>query len=108
LARNYGRKRALCQGSVTDLATTCASEKCDFTDRERRKVVVQHEALSFLSFETFQLLHVFRRAERGSYQGLGFTAREDRRAMGARQNRNFDTDLADLVEGAAVRAPPAL
>ena len=41
-------------------------------------------------------------AERGGDQGLGFSAGEQRGAVRARQHADFDVDLADLVEFAAV------
>ena len=50
-----------------------------------------------------QALHVIARAERGSNQGLSLTARKNRRSVGARQNSDFDPDVADLVKLASIR-----
>ena len=63
---------------------------------------MQHEALLGLAFEDFQPLHVVGGAERGGDQRLRFAAGEDRRAVRARQNADFDPDSANLVEGAAI------
>ena len=70
--------------------------------RKRREVVVQHEALLGFAFEDFEALHVVAGAQGGGDQRLGFAAGEDGRAVGARQDADFDPDIADLVEGAAV------
>ena len=85
-------KRPLCQRSVTDLATACAAQERHFADRERREVVVQHEALLGFAFETFHALHVFFGAQRGCNQRLRLAAGEDRRTVGARQHIDFDPD----------------
>ena len=41
-------------------------------------------------------------AQRDGHQRLRFAAREQRRTVRARQHADFDGDLADLVEGAAI------
>ena len=66
---------------------------------------MQHEALLGFAFERFQPLHVFAGAQRGGNQRLGFAAGEDRRTVRARQHADFDPDIADLVELAAIRTP---
>ena len=66
---------------------------------------MEHEPLFGFAFEDFEALHVVAGAERCRHQGLGFAAGEDGRAVGARQDADFDPDVADLVEGARVRAP---
>ncbi len=101
-------KRALGQGAVADLATAGAAQERHFAHRERREVVVQHEALLGFAFEGFQPLHVLAGAERGGDQRLGFAAGEDRRTVRARQHADLDPDVADLVELAAVRTTLAL
>ena len=81
---------------------------CDFADRERREVVVEHEALPRLAVDHLDLLLVVGGAERGGDERLGLAAREHRRAVGARQHADFDRDRADLVERAAVEPLAAL
>jgi len=55
------------------------------------------------AFENFEALHVITRAKGGGYQGLGFAAGENRGAVGARKNSDFDPDGTNLVEGTAIR-----
>ena len=97
-----GGDGTLRQRAMADFAAAGAAQKRNFTNRERREVVVQHEALLGFAFEDFQALHVVAGAEGGGDQGLGFAAGEDGGAVGAGQNADFDPDIADLVEGAAV------
>ena len=87
---------------MTDLATAGAAQERHFANRERREVVVQHEALLGFAFEGLQPLHVFAGAQRGRDQRLRFAAGEDRRTVGAGQHADFDPDIADLVELAAI------
>ena len=88
---------------MTDLATACAAQERHFAHRERREVVVQHEALLGFAFEGLKSLHVFAGAERRGDESLCFAAGEDRGTVRARQDADFDPDIADLVELAAVR-----
>ena len=53
-------------------------------------------------FEQFDALLVVLGAERDGDQRLRFAAREERRAVGARQNARFAPDGADFVERAAI------
>ena len=99
---------ALGQSAVADLAASGAAQECNFANRERREVVVQHEALLGFAFEGLQALHVVAGAQRGGDQRLGFAAGEDGRTVGARQHADFDPDIADLVELAAVGTALAL
>ena len=87
---------------MADFAAACAAQKCNFSNRKRRKVIVQHEAFLGFAFEDFEALHVVAGAQGGGDQRLGFAAGEDGGAVGAGQNADFDPDIADLVEGAAV------
>ena len=96
-------QRALGQCAVADLAASRATQEGHFAHRERREVVVQHEALLGFAFEGLQPLHVFAGAQRGGDQRLGFAAGKDRRPVRARQHADFDPDIADLVELAAIR-----
>ena len=63
---------------------------------------MQHEAFLGFAFEDFEALHVVAGAQGGGDQGLGFAAGEDGRSVGAREDADFDPDVANLVEGAAV------
>ena len=103
LIRNDRRNRAFRQRTVTDFTTARAAHETDFTDAERREIVVQHEALEvFASFEQLNALFVVLSAERDRDQRLGFAAREERRTMGAGQHAGFAPDVANFVELAAI------
>ena len=70
---------------------------------------MQHEALErFFLEEQVEPLLVFLGAERGGRQGLRLAAREERRAVRARQNTHFAGDVADFIERAGIRAPVAV
>src|SRR6185503_16889464 len=90
--------------TVADFAAAWARHAADFADRERREVVMQHEALPGFPFEAFDLLCIVGSAERAGDQRLRFAASEDGGAVGARQYAGFDPDRAHLVELAAVEA----
>ncbi len=62
---------------MTDLAAGRAAHELHFPDRERREVVVKHEALEGLAFEVFDLLRFLRRAEGHCDESLGLAAGED-------------------------------
>src|SRR6266704_4879362 len=88
---------------VADFAAARAAEKFHFTDAERRKIVVQHEAVELVLLEEqVEALHVFLSAEGQSGERLGFAAGKKRRAVDAWEQANFAGDLTNLVEGAAV------
>ena len=57
-------ERALGERAVADLAAARAAQRLRLARRERREVVVQHEALPALAGERVDLLLVARRAER--------------------------------------------
>ena len=101
-ARQHRRNRPLRQRSVPDFPSSRAAQKCHFSHRKRRKIIVQHEAFFGFAFEGFEALHVVAGAERSRDQRLGFAAGEDGGTVGARQNADFDPDVANLVEGAAI------
>ena len=88
--------------AMADFAASSSPQKRNLADRERRKVVMQQEALFGFAFEGFKALHVVAGAKRGGYQGLGFAAGEDGGAVSSWQNSDFYPDVADFVEGAAV------
>ena len=77
-------------------------------DRERREVVVQHEALVELAGDVLDLLLVVGGAERAGDQRLRLAAREHDRAVDAGQHAGLGPDRADLVELAAVEADAAV
>src|SRR6202165_5280789 len=87
---------------MANLAASSATHEPDFSHRERRKIVVQHEALLGFAFKALETLHVVAGAERRGNQRLGLAAGEYCAAMCARQNAGFDPDFADLIEGASV------
>ena len=63
---------------------------------------MEHEALPGFPFEALDLLSVLGGAKRAGDERLGFAAREDRGAVGTRQNAGLDPDGPNLVERAAV------
>src|ERR1700691_5734052 len=83
---------------MADLAPSGSAHEADFSYREWREVVVQHEALFGFAFEALETLHIIAGAERGRDQGLGFSASEDGAAVHPWEDSDFDPDLADLVE----------
>ena len=102
------RERALGQRAVADLAPAGAAQELHFAHRERREVVVEHEALPRLAVDHFDLLLIVGGAERRGDQRLRLAAGEDDRAVHARQDARLDPDRPDLVELAAVEADAAL
>ncbi len=81
-------QRALGEISVSDLATAGAAHRANFTGRERREVVVEHERLGRLAriVDRVETLHVVRGAERHGDERLRLTAREERGAVRARKH----------------------
>ena len=104
LRRQHRRERAAGKVAVADLAAGRAAHEFHFTDRERREVVVEHEALEGLAFEVFDLLRFLRRAEGHGDERLRLAAGEDGRAVRAREHVQVDRDRTDLGERAAVDA----
>ena len=66
---------------MADLAASGAAQERDFTDRERREVVVEHEALPRLAVHHLDLLLILGRAERGGDERLRLAAREHGRSV---------------------------
>src|SRR5215510_4468399 len=93
---------------MADFATPGTAEELDFTDRERREVVVEHEPLVELAPHMLDLLLVVCGAERAGDQRLRFTAREDDRSVRPWEDAGLAPDGTDLVELAAVEADAAL
>src|SRR5437899_8120131 len=83
-------------------AASCSTPDRHCTDWKRREVIREQETFLSFAFEYFQALHIVASAQRRCHQGLRFTAREDSRAVGSRQDSHFDRDGTNLVEGAAI------
>ena len=90
--------------AVADFATLGAAETTGFTDRVGREVVVQQERLFVGSRQRVDILLVLAGAERGHDHRLGFTAGEQRRAVGAGQHADFGDDVAHGLGVTAVDA----
>src|SRR5207245_3833329 len=99
------RERPLGERAVPDVAALDAADAARLADREGREVVVVPEVLFRLQAERVEAHLLLERAERDDAQGLCLSAREQRRAVRARGDADLDRDVADLVRGAAVRAP---
>src|SRR5215469_14273089 len=94
---------------MTDLAPSRPAHESNFANAERREVVMQHKALGSLGrVEHLNTLLVFFRAERHGHERLRLAAREQRRAMRAREHTYFGFDGADLIELAAIGAAARL
>ena len=102
-ARQQRTDRPPGQLAVADVAAARRAHAARLPDRERREVVVQHEGLVVLAVERIDQLLVVAGAERGDHQGLGLAAREERRAVGARQHADFRNDRPHLVDRHARR-----
>ncbi len=93
---------------MAHFAAARPAHELHFTDRERREVVVQHEALVVLAVHVLDLLLVVGRAERAGDKCLRLAAGEDHRAVRAGQHTRLGPDGPDLVELPAIEAHPAL
>ncbi len=100
-------------GSIAEIARSASApcpisrrpaprKNCNFAHREWREIVMQHEALLGFAFEDFEALHVVAGAQGRRHQSLGFAASEDRGSVRARQHADFDPDVANLIERAAI------
>src|SRR5690606_38548217 len=69
-ARQHGGDGAAGQATVTDFAATGGAHATTFTDRVGREVVVQHEGVFLLAFQSVEQLRVTGGAKRGDYQCL--------------------------------------
>ena len=96
VAGNDRRERALRQRAVADLAASGAGETAGLADRERREVVVEHEALVELAADVLDLLLVVRGAERAGDERLRLAAREDDRAVDARAARSASVQIGRI------------
>ena len=89
---------------MADFAAARRADAAGFADREGREVVVQQERLFVGSLQRIDELLVFGGAERGDHQSLRLAAREQRRAVGARQHADFRHDLPHGFDVAAIDA----
>ena len=105
LRRQHPGQRPLGQVAVADLAPAGPAQRLGLAGRERREVVVEHEALLDLVGQPLDVLRVLLGAQRGGHQRLGLTAGEQRRAVGAGQHPDLAGDLPDVGGGPAVDAP---
>src|SRR6185503_5404765 len=107
-SRDHRRERALREGTMSDLPTAGSALRPGLTDRERREVVVEHEASVLLTGDVLDLLLVVGSAEGAAHERLRLAAREDNRPMDAREDASLRPDRADLVELAAIEPDAAL
>ncbi len=104
MRRQHRMDRAPGEFAVADFAPLGAAHASGFTDRVGREVVVQQELLLVGARQRVDVLLVLAGAERGHHHRLGFTAGEQRRAMGARQHADFGDNLAHRLGIAAIDA----
>ena len=103
-SRQHGDQRALGEAAVADLAPLRRADAAGLAGGERRHVVVEHEVLAVLAGERVDALRVAVGAERRGDQRLRLAAREQRRAVGARQEAGADLDRPHGARVAAVDA----
>ena len=89
---------------MADLAPLRRADAAGLAGRVRRHVVVEHEAVAVLAHQRVDDLLVARGAERGDDQRLRLAAREQRRAVRARQHAGADGDRPHGARVAAVDA----
>ena len=104
LAGNDGRQRALGERAVSNLAPSGRAGRARLAGRERREVVVEHEALGVFGAQVVYLLRVAHGAEGADAENLRLAAREQPRPVRARQQPNLAGDGADFGKPASVRA----
>ena len=102
--RQHGEQRALGEAAVADLAALRRADAAGLAGRVRRHVVVEHEAVGVLAHQRVDALLVARGAERGDDDRLRLAAREQRRAVRARQHAGADRDRTHGARVAAVDA----
>src|SRR5204862_1239234 len=74
LAGNQRRKRALGERAMANLTPTRPAQEGHLADRERREVVVEHEALPGLALEALDFLGILGGAEGARDERLGLAA----------------------------------
>ena len=106
-SRHVGHHRvdaAAGQVAVADFPALGTAHHAGLAHRKGREVVMQHEALAPVAFQGIDDLRIARGAEGGRDQRLGLAAREQRRAVGARQHTHLDSDRSYGLEIATVDA----
>ena len=89
---------------MTDLTTLGRTETAGLTGRERREVVVKHEAVTVFTGKRIDDLFITPRTQRGDDDCLGFPAREQRRAVRSRQHPDTNVDWSNGARIATVYA----
>src|SRR5512139_2739117 len=87
---------------MADLSPARGPERLHLTDTEGREVVVKHEFLVGLPFESLDLLFVFCRPEGGDDQSLRLPSDEERRTVGPGQDSHMAGYRPYLVRLSAV------
>ncbi len=77
---------------MADFAPSRRAHAAGLADGVGREVVMEQEALLVGAVQRVDILLVLARAERGNDEGLSFAAREQRRAMRARQDADLRKD----------------
>src|SRR3546814_10284638 len=80
-------QRAPCELAMADVAAAGRPETTDFADRIGREVIVQHEVRIGQAVEAVDHLLAVLGAQGAGRDGLRLAAREQRRAVGAGQDR---------------------
>src|SRR5262249_28600689 len=99
-------ERPLRERAVADVAALRAAHEAGLADRVGREVVVVHEPAIGLEREVVDPLPLLRRAERADREDLRLAAREETRAVRARDDADLARDRTDLLLAPTVR--PAL
>ena len=102
--RQHREQRALGEAAMADLAALRRADAAGLAGRVRRHVVVEHEAVRVLAHQRVDPLLVAGRAERRYDDRLRLAAREQRRAVRARQHAGADRDRTHRARVAAVDA----
>jgi len=89
---------------VADFASSGTGDPADFADGPGGEVVVEHEAAEGGTGEFIEALLVAAGSQGGGDQGLGFTAREECRAMGPREHAHFDGNRPDVFKASSIDA----
>src|SRR5579871_743963 len=98
----HSLNRSRSQSAMTNLTPTNPTHPTHFSNRERREVIVQHEATLLLTLIALQPLSIVSRTQSRTHQRLRLSASEQRRTVNARQNSNLNRDLTNLVKSPVV------
>ena len=102
--RHDRHESALGESAVADFAAAGAAHRACLADAVAGEVVVMDVMLRRLGAKAVNDLLVTERTERRDGQHLRLAAREERRAMRARQEPHLAGNRADFLDAAAVRA----